>query len=159
MILSIIIIFIISIISIFCVLTGYLAWVLLFFILIISIIVSLITITFSTKRKINYILNYILLFFILSVLIGEVYVYHKNYSYEKELLQIAKIIEDYYYDTNKEYDSDEINKLLEENKMKRYRVEINENYFTISILTKNTGWIYGIGYNSEDKSIYKDYKK
>ena len=160
MILTIIIILFVTVISFFCVLMGYLAWVLIFFLWIFSILISMISIILSMKYKINHIINYVLLFFISSVFIGFIFTNYNEGSYEKKLLQNVKIIEDYYDKTNKKYDKEEINRLLNENNKKNlYRIEISDDNYEISIHTINSGWLMGMGYNSGDKIILKDYKK
>ena len=160
MILTIIIILFVTVISFFCVLMGYLAWVLIFFLWIFSILISMISIILSMKYKINHIINYVLLFFISSVFIGFIFTNYNEGSYEKKLLQNVKRIEDYYDKTNKKYDKEEINRLLNENnKINLYRIEITEDNYVIYIHTRNSGWLMGMGYNSGNKIIFKDYKK
>ena len=155
--LSIFIIFIISILSFLFVSIGGLIVVFLFGLWIFCIIVSIVTIIQSISYKVNHIINYLLLFSILSAFIGLFYVNHKVDNYEKELLSIANKIEEHYEINEKTYDIDDIDKILENYKRHKIKLdEVTENYFIISINTaKDGGGTYSIFYDSRYKEVRK----
>jgi hypothetical protein len=156
---STIIIFISSL-SFISILMGYLALAVLFILWIVCIIFSIISIIFSIKNNKNHILNYVFLFSLLASLIGSTFVNIKINYHEKNLLEIAYKIENYYTNTNKTYNYGEIYKILDGNKkLSFYDIDVEDSFYTINISLSFAGGLRSMMYDSRDKNINKAYMR
>ena len=154
-IMSIIAIIVTIFLSFIITLTGNMTiYALIFNIWVISFIILLITSILSFAKKNVYVLNYIFIFSVLAVFAGIKYLEINVNFFKKQLLNVAKNIEYLYENSDKIYNADELNHLLNEYNNINV-INVSNDYFIISSRTNNTGGIHWMVYDSRDKDIKK----
>jgi len=158
-ILSILVIFIIFYLSFVCTISVLYAKIMgLLFLLGICIVITITFLIIYKLRKKKYILNYILLIYIIGIIFGYTYMniiynYHKN-----NLKEISKEIDNFYVNSNNEYNKDEIRKIIENSNITTVQLRlIKDDYYIIKSYLKNrVGDVSSFWYNSDTKIIYND---